>query len=161
MRSMWIISPIIAIGLITSAPAQQQVDQNTRQQIEQLNATFHDNWNKHDAIGLANLYTDDGMLVTDRTGGAKKGHKEIEDYYTNTSFKRVPHHDSGTIDELVPLGSNAVIAVGEYHLSGQGENGPIKADGHYTAVDVLEGGAWKIRLLTATPNPPPAQSTAR
>jgi hypothetical protein len=46
-------------------------------------------------------------------------------------------------------------SLGEYHLSGQGLNGPIKADGHYTTVDVREGGAWKIRLLTAVPNPPP------
>jgi hypothetical protein len=60
MRSVWIISPIIAIGLTTSAPAQQQVDQVTRQQIELLAADirrdleqtrrcgtrsfFHDGW---------------------------------------------------------------------------------------------------------------------
>jgi Protein of unknown function (DUF3237) len=47
------------------------------------------------------------------------------------------------------------MTVGQYHPSGQGQNRPIKADGHYTTVDVLEGGAWKIRLLTAVPNPPP------
>jgi hypothetical protein len=41
MRSMWIISPIIAIGLNTSAPA-QGVDQNTKQQIEQIIAAYHD-----------------------------------------------------------------------------------------------------------------------
>jgi uncharacterized protein (TIGR02246 family) len=160
MRAMWIILPIIAIGLTTSAPAQQQVDQNTKQQIEQINAAFHANWNNHNAAGLAGLYTDDGILVTDRTAGAKRGRQEIEKYYAD-AFNRVSHHDSATIDELVPLGSNAVIAVGEYHLSGQGQNGPIKADGHYTAVDVLEGGAWKIRLLTATPNPPPAPAAGR
>jgi uncharacterized protein (TIGR02246 family) len=160
MRSIWITSAIIAIGLTTSAPAQQPVDQNTKQQIDSLYAAFHDSWNNHNAAGLAGLYTDDGILVTDRTGGAKKGRKEIEQYYTD-AFERVSHHDSATVDELFPLGSNALITVGEYHLSGQGQNGPIKADGHYTAVDVLEGGAWKIRLLTATPNPPPAQSIAR
>ena len=33
---MWIISPIIAIGLTTSALAQQPVDQNTKQQIEKV-----------------------------------------------------------------------------------------------------------------------------
>jgi uncharacterized protein (TIGR02246 family) len=160
MRSLWIISPIIAIGLTTTAPA-QQVDQATRQQIEKNNAAYHDAWNKQDAAGIANLYTDDGILVTDRTSGAKKGRKEIEDYYTNIIFKRVPHHESATVDELFPLGNNAVIGVGEYHLSGQDNNGPIKADGHYTFVDVLEGGAWKIRMLTATPNPSPAPPATR
>ena len=63
MRSVWIISPIIAIGLVTSAPAQQQVDQNTRQQIEQIIAAYHDAWNKQDAAGVAALYTSDGVFV--------------------------------------------------------------------------------------------------
>jgi hypothetical protein len=79
------------------------------------------------------------VLVTDRTAGSKKSHQEIEQYYTDL-FNRLSHNDSATIDEIFPLGSNAVITVGEYHLSGQGQNGPIKADGRYTTVDVLEGG---------------------
>jgi hypothetical protein len=51
MRSMWIISPIIAIGLVTSASA-QGVDQNTKQQIEQIIAAYHDAWNNHSGAGL-------------------------------------------------------------------------------------------------------------
>jgi hypothetical protein len=50
------------------------------------------------------------------------------------------------------------MRIGEFHLSGQGDNGPTKLDGRYTAVDVREGGTWKIRLLTAVPIPPPAQA---
>jgi ketosteroid isomerase-like protein len=92
--------------------------------------------------------------------GTNNGTQEIIQHYQDV-FKRVPHHDSATVDQLSPLGSNAVITVGEYHLSGQGQNGPIKADGHYTAVDVLENGAWKIRLLTAVGHPPPPTSAAR
>jgi uncharacterized protein (TIGR02246 family) len=159
MRSIWIISSIIAIGLTTSAPA-QGVDQNTKQQIEKIIAAYHENWNNHDAAGIAGLYTNDGILVTDRTAGSKNGRQQIEQYYVDL-FNRISHHDSATVDEIFPLGSNAVITVGEYHLSGQGQNGPIKADGHYTTVDVLEAGAWKIRLLTAVPNPPPPTPPAR
>ena len=58
MRSVWIISPIIAIGLTTSAPAQQQVDQVTRQQIELLTATFVETWNKQDAAGTRSFFHD-------------------------------------------------------------------------------------------------------
>jgi uncharacterized protein (TIGR02246 family) len=155
MRS-WIVNAITALGVITSvsSASAQGVDQNTRKQIEQILAAYHENWNNHNAVGIASLYVDDGVLVTDRTAGSKKGRQEIEKYYTDL-FNRISHHDSATADEFFPLGSNAVITVGEYHLSGQGQNGPIKADGHYTAVDVLEGGTWKIRLLTAVPDPPP------
>jgi ketosteroid isomerase-like protein len=62
MRSMWIISPIIAIGLVTSASA-QGVDQNTKQQIEQIIAAYHDAWNNHSGAGVAALYTKDAILV--------------------------------------------------------------------------------------------------
>jgi uncharacterized protein (TIGR02246 family) len=155
MRS-WIMTAITALGVTTlvSSASAQQVDPNTRQQIEKVIAAYHENWNNHNAAGIADLYTNDGVLVTDRTAGFKQGHQQIEQYYKDL-FNRISHHDSATVDELWPLGSNAVTTVGEYHLSGQGQNGPIKADGYYTTVDVLEGGAWKIRLLTAVPNPPP------
>jgi uncharacterized protein (TIGR02246 family) len=156
MRHTWMFAAIAALSLTTSASA-QGVDQNTRQQIEKVIAAYHENWNNHNAAGIADLYTKDGVLVTDRTAGSKKGRQEIEQYYTDL-FNRISHHDSATVDEFLPLGSDGVITVGEYHLSGQGQNGPIKADGHYTTVDVLEGGTWKIRLLTAVPNPPPAQA---
>jgi uncharacterized protein (TIGR02246 family) len=156
---MWIISPIIAIGLTTSAPAQQQVNQNTRQQLDSLYAAYHDNWNKQDAAGIASLYTPDGVLVTDRD--ISNGSQAIIEHYKDVFKRGITHHDSATIDQMMPLGNNAVMIVGEYHLSGQGQSGSIKADGHYTAVDVREGDTWKIRMLTATPTPPPAQSSAR
>jgi hypothetical protein len=45
VRSVWIISAFAALGLTTPVSA-QAVDQNTRQQIEQLAATFVATWNK-------------------------------------------------------------------------------------------------------------------
>jgi len=81
MRAIWIISPIIAIGLTTSAPAQQQVDQNTRQQIEQMIAEYHDNWNKQDGAGIASLYTKDGVLVTsDGVNKVASNHRALSRY---------------------------------------------------------------------------------
>jgi hypothetical protein len=84
MRSMWIISPIIAIGLTTSAPA-QGVDQNTKQQIEQIIAAYHDAWNNHNAAGIAGLYTRDGILVTQAPQIVKHGQQDIEKNYEGHS----------------------------------------------------------------------------
>jgi len=118
MRSVRIITPIIAVGLSTSAPAQQQLDQNTQQKIEQNIAAYHDAWNKQDAAGIASLYTPDGVLVTADAKAVKNGSQEIIEHYQDI-FKRW-HHASATVDQLMPLGNNAVMLVGEYHLSGQG-----------------------------------------
>ena len=101
MRSIWVISAIAVFGLAFSASA-QQVDQNTRQQIEKVIAAYHENWNNHNAAGIADLYTNDGVLVTDRTEGFKQGHQQIEQYYKDL-FNRISHHDSATVDQLWPL----------------------------------------------------------
>ena len=154
MRSSIIVA-FAALGFITSASA-QQVDQDHRQQIERIAAAYVENWNKHDAAGIAALYTKDGVLVT-ATGVVRTGPQEIEQAY-QSAIKTFPRHNGQTIEQISPLGNDADMRIGEFHLSGQGDNGPTKLDGRYTAVDVREGGTWKIRLLTAVPIPPPAQA---
>jgi uncharacterized protein (TIGR02246 family) len=159
MRPIVIVGAIAALSLTTPVSA-QGVDQTTRQQIEQIAAAYHENWNNHNAAGIAALYTKDGVLVTQAPKVVKTGQQEIEQNYKN-AFDTIPHHDSATVDELSPLGNDAAMSVGEYHFTGQGQNGPTKINGHWTAVYVREGGTWKIRLLTAFPNPPPPAPTAR
>jgi uncharacterized protein (TIGR02246 family) len=148
------IAAFAAVGLITSASA-QQVDQNTRQQIERLAAAYVESWNKQDAAGIATLYTKDGVLVKP-TGAVRSGSQEIEQASQGV-MKMFPQHNGETIEQISPLGNDADIRIGEFHLSGQGQTGPSKLDGRYTAVDVREGGTWKIRLFTAVPIAPPAQ----
>jgi uncharacterized protein (TIGR02246 family) len=155
MRFIQITVAIAVLGLAVSASA-QQVDQNTRQQIEQLVTTYRADWNKQDTAGIAGLYTKDGVLVTQAPKIVKTGSQEIEQNYQNL-FKTMSHNDGATAD-VFPLGTDTVYSVGEYHLSGQNQNGPIKADGHRTAVYVRDGGTWKIKLLTAVPDLPPSAS---
>ncbi len=153
MRSS-IVLVFAALSLITSASA-QQIDQNTRQQIERITGEYVENWNKHDAAGIAALYTKDGVQVT--AAGVRSGPQEIEQAY-QSAIKTFPQNNGKTIEQISPLGNDAVILIGQFHLSGQGQNGPTKLDGRFTEVDVREGGTWKIRLLTAVPIPPPAQA---
>jgi uncharacterized protein (TIGR02246 family) len=153
MRSIWLISAFTAFGLASPVSA-QQVDQSTRQQLERIVAAYHDNWNNHNATGIADLYTKDGILVTQSPKVVKTGQQEIEQQYQDT-FKAGIAHDSATVDQISPVG-NELISVGEYHLVDQSKSSPTKIDGHWTAVYVRDGAAWKIRLLTAFPNPPPA-----
>jgi hypothetical protein len=72
MRPIYIIGAIAALSLATSVASAQEVDQTTKQQIEQNIAAYHDAWNNHNAAAIANLYTNDGILVTDRTSGARE-----------------------------------------------------------------------------------------
>ena len=100
MRSS-MIAAFAALGLITSASA-QQVDQNTRQQIERIAGEYVENWNKHDAAGIAALYTKDGAQVT--AAGARSGPQEIEQAY-QSAIKTFPQNNGKTIEQISPLGT--------------------------------------------------------
>jgi uncharacterized protein (TIGR02246 family) len=155
MRRVWIISAIAVISPTVSAYP-QPADQSVRQQIERLAATYEEHFDKQDAAGL---YARDGVLVSQAAKVVKTGPQEIEQNYRDL-FKSGVNHAAITVDQVSPLGADAVISMGEAHITGQGQNGPIKADSHWSAVDMREGGTWKLRLVTVVPNPPPA-STAR
>ena len=138
MRSSIIVA-FVTLGLVTPACA-QEIDQSTRQQIERIAAAYVENWNKHNAAGVAALYTKDGVQVT--ATGVKSGPQEIEQAY-QSAMKTFPQHNGQTIEQISPLGNDAVIRIGQFHLAGEGQNGPTKLDGRYTSVDVREGGHGK------------------
>jgi len=108
-------------GLSRLVGVAQQADQATRQQIEQLVTTYRENWNNHNAAGIAALYTNDGVLVSQAPKVVKTGPQEIVQQY-ETAFKTVSHNDGATV-EVFSLGPDALYSVGEYHLSGQNQSG--------------------------------------
>jgi hypothetical protein len=75
--------------------------------------------------------------------------------YLQTVFKAGFDHEEVTVDQVSPLGPDAVLVRGEYHITGQGQNGAIKIDGNWGGVEVREGGVLKIQLIVAVPKPPP------
>jgi ketosteroid isomerase-like protein len=125
-------------------------DENLKQVVEKLAAAYADNFNKQNPAGLAALYANGGMLVIN-TGTIT----DITKYYEG-AFKAGLDHDEITVDQAQPLGTDALIATGEYRITGKNASGaPIEAKGLWTAVDVREGGTWKVRMLSAFPKAPP------
>lgn len=147
---------IAAIGFTTSASA-QVIDPTTRQQIENLTAAFVGDWNRQDAAGVANIFTPDGVWVVPAPAGRQLyvGTQAIQQHLED-DFKSGETSNQSTVEQVWPFETDKVVAFGAFHLSGQGQTGPIKIDGHWTAVDVRGiDGSWKTRLLTALRDPPP------
>jgi len=144
MRAYQIV-PIIVIVLALPASALQS-DRSLRHQIESVVSSYAENFNKQDASGIAGLYTKDGVLVN--PAGPEKS---VVQYYQN-AFKTGFNHQDIALEDVSSLGPDAAISMGGVHISGRSQNGSIlESNGRWTAVEVREGGAWKIRLLTAFP----------
>jgi uncharacterized protein (TIGR02246 family) len=151
MRSSWFIVAVAAICVIARASA-QDANQDMRHEAEKLMFAYADTFNKQDAAGLAAFYTKDGVIINQR--GVLSGPSAIEEYL-QTLFKAGFSHEEVTVDEVSSLGADAVLVRGEYHVTGQGQNGALKIDGNWGGVTVRDGGALKIRLIMALPKPPP------
>jgi uncharacterized protein (TIGR02246 family) len=139
------IVPIIVIALALPASAQQS-DRSLRLQIESVVSSYAQNFNKQNASGIASLYTKDGVLVN--PAGPEKS---VEQYYQN-AIKTGFNHQDIALEDVLSLGPDAAISMGEVRISGRSQNGSVlESNVRWTAVEVREGGTWKIRLLTAFP----------
>jgi uncharacterized protein (TIGR02246 family) len=147
--------PIVAIAL-TSPALGQQADPGIRQAVERIAAMYSEHFNKQDATGIAELYTKDGVLVSQSPAGAvKSGTQAIAQNYENL-FKLGANRLDLTVGQAAQLGGDVIVSWGnEYHITGQGQNGPLKIDGDWTGAYVRDAGTWKLRLVTAVPKPPP------
>jgi uncharacterized protein (TIGR02246 family) len=153
MRAHWIVSAILVI-IPAGAPSAQQSHLDTRYQIEQMTATFTNHYNKQGGAALASMFTKDALRVSSDGTAVSAGPQAIEESF-NTQFKTGFAHIELMVDQVSPLGADAAVTIGKYHLTGQGRSGPLKMDGHWSEVEVREGGVWKIRLLTVTPKTEP------
>jgi ketosteroid isomerase-like protein len=145
MRTTYALCFLLAASSLPAAAAEKDL----KQEMEKIASAYAESFNKQDAAGIAALYATGGVHVN-QAGPTTDVAKRYEG-----AFKAGFNHNDLTVSQVWPLGNDAAISMGEYNLTGKNQSGaPIEAGGIWTAVDVREGGAWKIRMLSAIPKPP-------
>jgi len=140
----------LLLTAFTVPAAAADADQNLKQVVEKIGAAYSENFNKQNATGIAALYATGGVQVN-QAGPTTDIAKRYEGV-----FKAGFNHNEITVDQVSPLGTDTLVAIGEFHLTGKNASGdPIEYKGLWTSTDVREGGTWKIRMLTAFPKAPP------
>jgi uncharacterized protein (TIGR02246 family) len=154
MKWLYSILPIIAVAFVLPVSA-QSIDPSIRQASERLMAMYTEAFNKQDAAGVAETFTKDGLLISQTpTGAVHFGTQALVQRY-DALFKFGANHIDITTSAVAPLAADVIIAWGEYHITGQGQSGPIDVDGDWSATNVRDGGTWKIRVLNSASRPPP------
>jgi ketosteroid isomerase-like protein len=149
MRTSYVVCFLVAVFSLPGAAA--DADQNLKQEVERIGSAYAESFNRKDGAGIAALYASSGMLVN-----AAGLHADIAQAY-EILFKAGFNHQDITVNQVWPLGADTALSMGEYQITGKNQSGaPIEIAGLWTAVDVREGGKWKIRLLTAIPKTPQA-----
>ncbi len=114
-------------------------------------------FNNKDAGAVAELFTEDGVLVA--PDGLFTGRQAIQKRYEDT-FQLWPVTIFNDLrDCQLKSIDNAAWSFGEWGGSLQSQTGPVFVKGYWSAVYVREGDDWKIRILTLTERPRPTPST--
>jgi ketosteroid isomerase-like protein len=143
MRMSYVLCFLMAAFSVPATAA------DLKQEMEKVASAYAESFNKQDSEGIAALYATGGILVN--PAGPQTDIAEL----FKSAFKAGFDHQEITVDQAWPLGTDAALAIGEYHNTGKNQSGePIEVAGRWTSVDVREGGTWKIRMLTAFPKPP-------
>jgi ketosteroid isomerase-like protein len=146
MRIPYVLCFLMAVFSVPAAAA--DADQNLKQEIEKIGSAYAENFNKQNGAGIAALYASGGMIVN-----ATGPHTDIAQAYEGL-FKAGFNHSDITVQQVLQLGSDTLLAIGEYHNTGKNQSGaPLDVPGVWTATDVREGGSWKIKMLSAIPKP--------
>jgi len=139
---------MIAAMMFMAIPAKANDD--LKKQLYQLVADYAACYTKQEAACIVALYTSDGFMVNP-AGIAKPA-----DVYGN-AFKMGFNKLDAVILQAHPIGPDAMIATGTYHITGKDKDGKaLDASGRWSATYIKEGGKLKVRMLTAAPAPPKA-----
>ncbi|MEH2513483.1 ketosteroid isomerase-like protein [Nitrobacteraceae bacterium AZCC 1564] len=133
-------------------PAIAADDQSSQQEVVKTAAAFRENFDKQNSAGISALFTKDGVFVNP-TGP----HPDVAEFYEG-AFKAGINQIEIAVKQATALGADTMIGIGEFQTSGKNASGAAIGDsGYWTAIYTRDGGAWKIRMLTALPKAPPPQ----
>jgi ketosteroid isomerase-like protein len=135
MKSLQRTLAAVAIAFVVPVSA-QSVDPSLLSGVDRIIAIYTEGFQKQDASPVAGVFTVDGVLLSQSPVDAvNSGTQAIAQRYEGL-FKLGANNISITRSQLTQLGNDVAIALGEYQVTGQGQSGPIKIDGDWSATPI-------------------------
>ena len=140
----------VSFALPTYAQQTNTPDPKLRERFISRFKALSDAFDKNDAAAVAANFTGNAILLT--WFGEFWGRQAIEHWYAEL-FKEVQASNNlVTVDEDSPhtLGtaSNELWATGKWSQTLRGQNASMERKGYWSAVAILEGDDWSIRMLS-------------
>jgi len=158
MKPPWYTIILLGFSLTASLPAiSQNPDKKQSKDIDaikQLGLDLDATWNRHDAVALSELFTEDADFQW-HTGDVLKNQKQIEQYFSMSVFKDMPmdrRHNS-TIQRIRFLRPDIAIGDGTLVVSREGapENEKPSLSVLFTSVAQKKNGHWYIAAVRLIP----------
>lgn len=120
-------------------------DSNALDRLNVLSMKFEDAYEKRDAAAIGALFAEDAVCLTPE--GLFCGRKAIEKACADDFRRWLTASQIHEADQLNAVGSGA-WSIGQWWRTLQAPEGLKFARGYWSALFVLEGDGWKIRMMT-------------
>lgn len=115
-------------------------------------------YDKHDPKAISMLFVPDGVFLPPNGSPIVQGRDAIEGSWAEL-FKNVGGHETITVKEAVPAGKDAVVAITEFKIVGDGQNSNKIISGRASITLAKTPDGWRYVSIAPQTQPPPSGGT--
>ena len=127
---------------------------------ESVAASYMDAYDKHDPKAISMLFVPDGVFLPPNGSPIVQGREAIERSWAEL-FKNVGGHETITVKDAIPAGNDAVVAITEFKIVGDGQNSGKTISGRASIALAKTADGWRyVSIAPQTQAPPSGATTA-
>jgi uncharacterized protein (TIGR02246 family) len=115
-------------------------------------------YDKHDPKAISMLFVPDGVFLPPNGSPIVQGREAIERSWADL-FKNVGGHETITIKDAIPAGKDAVVAITEFKIVGDGQNSGKTISGRASITLAKTPDGWQYVSIAPQTQPPPSAGT--
>ena len=115
-------------------------------------------YDKHDPKAISMLFVPDGVLLPLNGSPVVQGREAIERSWADL-FKNVGGHETITVKDAIPAGNDAVVAITEFKIVGDGQNSNKVISGRASITLTKTPDGWRYVSIAPQTQPPPSEGT--
>ncbi len=165
-----LLASVIMISAVVEYPEVGiAADQSTPTGIEHFEAikvaqsvvdSYISAYDKHDPKAISLLFVPDGVFLPPDGAPIVKGRDGIERSWTGL-FTNVGGHETITVKDAIPAGNDAVVAITEFRIVGDGPNANKVVSGRASITLARTPDGWRYVSIAPQNQPPPSQGSPR
>jgi uncharacterized protein (TIGR02246 family) len=131
---------------------------DARKVAESVAQLYMNAYDKHDPKAISLLFVPDGVFLPPNGSPVVQGREAIEHSWAEL-FKNVGGHETITVKDAIPAGKDAVVAVTEFKIVGDGQNSEKTISGRASITLAQTPDGWRYVSIAPQTQPPPSGTT--
>jgi uncharacterized protein (TIGR02246 family) len=155
VRKVVIVSVITLSTLASTAIAGDDERLEARKVAQSVVESYTSAYDRHDPKAISMLFVPDGVFLPPNGSSVVQGRDAIERSWAEL-FKNIGGHETITVKDAVPAGNDAVVAITEFKIVGDGQNSNKIISGRASITLAKTPDGWRYVSITPQTTPLPA-----